>query len=340
MPENTQNRALVEVKHFLGGDQLRVEPVPRRRFRGKLAFMHQCTHHAVTDRNYGKAFALGVSLNVIFVIIEVAFGFYGNSLALLADAGHNLSDVLGLVLAWTGYALGKIHPTQNRTYGLRSTTILAALFNALLLLLAVGGIAWEAIGRFTSDSEVAAPTVIVVALIGVVINTVTALLFMKGRHDDINLRGAFLHMAADALLSLGVAVAGAVILYTSWHWVDPLTSLLIAVFIFVATLELLRDSFELAVQSVPKHICIGDVEDYLAGLPGVEAVHDLHVWAISTTETALTVHLIKPNVESDDVMLKQIAHDLEHDFRINHSTIQIERDLNQTLCAQAEPGSL
>jgi len=302
--------------------------------------MHQCSHHAAADLNYGKAFAVGVSLNVVFVVIEAAYGFYGNSLALLADAGHNLSDVLGLLLAWAGYALGKIRPTENRTYGLRSTTILAALFNALLLLLAVGGIAWEAIGRFDGDSEVAAPTVIVVALIGVVINTLTALLFMKGRHDDINLRGAFLHMAADALLSLGVAIAGVVILYTSWHWVDPLVSLLIAVFIFFATLELLRDSFELAVQSVPKHICIGDVEDYLASLPGVEAVHDLHVWAISTTETSLTAHVVKPLVESDDALLRQISHDLEHDFRISHTTIQIERDLNQTRCAQAEPGSL
>lgn len=302
--------------------------------------MHQCSHHHTDGQDYGTAFAIGVALNVVFVVIEAAYGFYGNSLALLADAGHNLSDVLGLLLAWTGHVLGKVRPTENRTYGLRSTTILAALFNALLLIFAVGGIAWEAIGRFSNSDDVAAPTVIVVALIGVVINTATALLFMKGRHNDINLRGAFLHMAADALLSLGVAIAGGIILYTGWHWVDPMTSLVIAVVIFLATWQLLRDSFDLAMQSVPKHICLGDVEDYLTTLPGVHAVHDLHVWAISTTETALTAHLVKPSIESDDAMLKQIAHDLEHDFRINHTTIQIERDLSQTHCAQAVPGSL
>lgn len=302
--------------------------------------MHQCAHHHTENQNYGMAFAIGVTLNVIFVAIEAAYGFYGNSLALLADAGHNLSDVLGLLLAWAGYGLGKVDPTDRRTYGLRSTTILAALSNALLLLIAIGGIAWEAIGRFYETSEVQAPTVIVVALIGVLINTATALLFMKGRHNDINIRAAFLHMAADALLSLGVAIAGVVILYTSWQWVDPLTSLLIALFIFGATWQLLRESIDLALQSVPKHINLGDVQDYLLSLPGIEAVHDLHVWAISTTETALTAHIVKPEVECDDQLLKQISHDLDHDFRINHTTIQIERDVDETRCAQAEPGAL
>lgn len=303
--------------------------------------MHQCAHHPKDGgQNYGRAFAIGVTLNIVFVIIEAACGIYGNSLALLADAGHNLSDVLGLMLAWAGHVLGKVHPTQQRTYGLRSTTILAALFNALLLTLAVGAIAWEAIERFSNSDIVAAPVVIVVALIGVLINTATALLFMRGRHDDINIRGAFLHMAADALLSLGVAVAGGLILYTGWLWIDPVTSLVIAIVIFIATWQLLQESFELAMQSVPKHIHIGDVYDYLMSFPGVDAVHDLHVWAISTTEIALTAHIVKPTIESDDAMLKQIAHDLEHDFRINHTTIQIERDVNETNCAQAEPGSL
>ena len=302
--------------------------------------MHQCAHHHTQDQGYGRAFAIGVVLNVLFVAIEAGYGFYSNSLALLADAGHNLSDVLGLLLAWGGYLLAKVHPSGRRTYGLRSTTILAALLNALLLLVAIGGITWEAIGRFTSPSEVAAPTVIVVALVGVVINTITAMLFVKGRHGDLNIRGAFLHMAADALLSLGVALAGAIILWTGMNWIDPVTSLVIAVVIFVATLQLLRESFEMALHAVPNHIDIGDVEDYLSSLQGVKAVHDLHVWAVSTTETALTAHIVKPQVENDDELLKLIAHDLQHDFQISHATIQIERDVRETNCAQAVPGSL
>ncbi|WP_442508167.1 cation diffusion facilitator family transporter [Novipirellula sp. SH528] len=302
--------------------------------------MHQCAHHHTENQNYGSAFAIGVALNVVFVVIEAGYGFYSHSLALLADAGHNLSDVLGLLIAWGGYALAKVPPCNKRTYGWRSTTILAALFNALILLVAIGGIAWEAIHRFQEPSEVAAPTVIIVALIGVVINTITALLFMKGRHGDLNIRGAFLHMAADALLSLGVAIAGVLILYTQWNWIDPATSLLIAVVIFFATTDLLRESMNYALQAVPKKIDIDDVTTYLLNLPGVTAIHDLHVWAMSTTEIALTAHLVKPQLENNDALLKKISHDLDHEFQISHATVQIESSVDAANCRQAEIGSL
>ncbi|EMI22808.1 cation efflux system protein [Rhodopirellula maiorica SM1] len=302
--------------------------------------MHQCAHHHTENQNYGSAFAIGVVLNVAFVLVEAGYGFYSHSLALLADAGHNLSDVLGLLIAWGGYALAKVPPCNKRTYGWRSTTILAALVNALILLVAIGGIAWEAIHRFQDPADVAAPTVIIVALIGVVINTITALLFMKGRHGDLNIRGAFLHMAADALLSLGVAVAGVLILYTQWNWIDPATSLLIAVVIFVATTDLLRESVNYALQAVPKKIDLDDVSAYLLKLPGVTAVHDLHVWAMSTTEIALTAHLVKPQLENNDALLKKIAHDLDHEFQISHATVQIESSVDAANCRQAEAGSL
>ncbi len=302
--------------------------------------MHQCAHHATENQNYGPAFAIGVGLNVVFVLVEAGYGFYSHSLALLADAGHNLSDVLGLLMAWGGYALAKVPPCNKRTYGWRSTTILAALFNALFLLVAIGGIGWEAIHRFQEPSEVIAPTVIAVALIGVVINTITAMLFMKGRHGDLNIRGAFLHMAADALLSLGVAIAGVLILYTQWNWIDPAISLAIAVIIFFATIELLRESVNLALQAVPGKIDLEDVNDYLLSLPGVTAIHDLHVWAMSTTEVALTAHLVKPDVENNDALLKKISHDLDHRFQISHATVQFEANVDAANCRQAETGSL
>ena len=302
--------------------------------------MHRCDHHHHTPSNYGWAFAIGVALNVVFVAIEAAYGVWANSLALLADAGHNLSDVLGLLMAWAGYALAKLAPTQNRTYGWRGTTILAALFNALLLLVAIGGIAWEAIGRLTEPSPVAAPTVIVVAFIGVVINTITAMLFMRGRHDDLNIRGAYLHMAADALLSLGVVVAGVLIAITSLLWIDPVTSLIIAGVILISTLGLLRESINLAIQAVPSSVDIDQVEAYLRELPGVTEVHDLHVWAMSTTEIALTAHLVIPDNGNDDQLLRTTAAELHHDFSISHTTIQIERSVTDVDCGQSEAGTL
>ena len=302
--------------------------------------MHQCAHHDHAPSSYGRAFAIGIFLNIAFVAVEAGYGWWVNSLALLADAGHNLSDVLGLLMAWGGYALAKVAPSPQRTYGWRGSTILAALFNALLLLLAVGGIAWEAIGRLTNPTEVAAPVVIMVALVGVVINTITAMLFMRGRHHDINIRGAYLHMAADALLSLGVVVAGIMILWTGWLWVDPLASLIIATVILFSTWELLRESFGLAMHAVPRGIDVNEVQQFLAGLPGVSEVHDLHVWAMSTTEVALTAHLVKPDLSNDDELLSHASEQLQGRFDISHSTIQIERSVEAARCGQAEEGTL
>jgi len=302
--------------------------------------MHQCAHHHHPSQGYGWAFAIGVALNLGFVIIEAAFGWWADSLALLADAGHNLSDVLGLIMAWAGYALAKLAPSPRRTYGWRGSTILAALFNSMLLLVAIGAVAWEAIGRLTAPAEVDAPIVIVVAAIGVVINTATAMLFMRGRHTDLNLRGAYLHMAADALLSVGVVVAGIVIMWTGWNWVDPVTSLMIAAAILVGTWSLLKESLHLALAAVPPTIELTEVEDYLRELPGVSDVHDLHVWAMSTTEIAMTAHLVRPDCENDDQLLRQASDELHHRFNISHTTIQIERSIEDADCGQFAEGTL
>lgn len=301
--------------------------------------MHQCAHHH-HGKDYGRAFAIGVTLNLVFVGVEATYGWWAGSLALLADAGHNLSDVLGLLMAWAGYALAKVAPTRHRTYGWRSSTILAALFNALLLMIAVGGIAWEAVGRLADPPQVSAPIVIVVALIGVLINTLTAMLFMRGRDMDLNIRGAYLHMAADALLSLGVAVSGAMIMWTGWLWVDPVASLVIAIVILLGTWDLLRESLQLAMQAVPPSIDIDEVQEFLGGLQGVSEVHDLHVWAMSTTEIALTAHLVRPDLENDDALLRQASENLHHRFNISHTTIQIERSIDDASCGQSEDGTL
>ncbi|TWU56849.1 Cadmium, cobalt and zinc/H(+)-K(+) antiporter [Rubripirellula tenax] len=302
--------------------------------------MHQCAHHHATEKDFGRAFAFGVTLNVVFVVIEAAIGWWSDSLALMADAGHNLSDVLGLLMAWAGYALAKLPPSGKRTYGWRGSTILAALFNSLLLMVAVGGIVWEAIGRLSDPPAVPGPIVIVVAMIGVVINTATALLFIRGSEHDLNLRGAYLHMAADALLSLGVAIAGAIILWTDWRVIDPVASLAIAAVIFFATWKLMRESFQLAMQAVPAHIDIEQVQTYLGELAGVTAVHDLHIWAMSTTENALTAHLVRPGHTNDDVLLNEISKTLHERFKIDHITIQIERSVGDANCGQWEEGTL
>ena len=302
--------------------------------------MHQCAHHHPPAQSYGWAFAIGVALNVGFVIVEAAFGWWADSLALLADAGHNLSDVLGLLVAWGGYALAKVPPSPRRTYGWRGSTILAAVFNGLLLLFAVGGIAWEAVGRVFNPSSVPAGVVISVALVGVVINTGTALLFVRGRHEDLNIRGAYLHMAADALLSLGVAVAGLVIMWTQWYWVDPVSSLVIAVVIFLGTWGLLKDSVQLALQSVPPNIELDEVDAAFLEIANVSEVHDLHVWAVSTTEIALTAHVVRPELENDDAFLRQAREMLHVRFGIDHTTIQVERSIGDADCGQAEEGTL
>lgn len=285
--------------------------------------------------NYNRAFAVGVVLNFGFVIAEVIFGITADSLALLADAGHNLSDVAGLLLAWGASVLSRFQPTAKRTYGYRSTTIIAALVNAVILLVAVGGIALESVQRFKSPAPAAGETIIIVAAIGVVINTATALLFFAGRKKDLNIRGAYLHMAADAGVSVGVVLAGIGIMTTGWLWIDPLVSLVIVAIILVSTWGLLKESMNLALQAVPAGIDTQMVSDYLCRLPGVTAVHDLHIWAISTTETALTAHLVKPDPIDDDVLITQARRDLFENFGIDHMTLQWERSDSFEQCGAA-----
>ncbi len=285
--------------------------------------------------NHNRAFAIGVALNLAFVAVEAVYGLRAHSLALVADAGHNLSDVLGLLLAWGAATLGAWRPSPRRTYGLRRTSILAALANAILLLLAVGAIAWEAVLRLRTPEPVASGIVIVVALIGIAINTATALLFLKGRKNDINIRGAFLHMAADAGVSAGVVVAALIMSRTGWLWLDPAVSLAIAALITIGTWDLLRDSVNLALDAVPDGIAPDQVEAYLAGLPGVQAVHDLHIWGMSTTHVALTAHLVKPGLENEDQLLATTCHELHDRFGIEHATLQIERSETAARCAQA-----
>lgn len=280
--------------------------------------------HDHAPKDFGKAFLIGVVLNAGFVAAEVVYGIKGNSVALLADAGHNLSDVLGLLLAWGASALAAYPPTRRHTYGLRSTSILAALANATLLLLVTGGIAWEAISRFRNPELAEARTVIIVAAVGVVINLATALMFMAGRKGDLNVRAAFTHMAGDAAIALGVVVAGIAILFTGWLWLDPALSLAIAFLVIVGTWGLLRDSVNLALHAVPENVDLAKVRNYLAAVPGVSEVHDLHVWGLSTTETALTAHLVMPTGYPGDATRQEICAELREHFSIHHATLQIE----------------
>lgn len=281
-------------------------------------------HHHSHATNYGRAFAAGISLNVLFVLVEMFYGWQADSLALLSDAGHNLSDVLGLAIAWGGFYLGKLRPNQKHTYGLGRVTIMAALFNALILLVAIGGIAWEAIARFNHPVPIQGGTVILVAAIGVAVNGITAWLFVSGNKDDLNLRGAFLHMAADALVSLGVVIAGAIYIWAGWSWLDPAISLAIAVVILLGTWGLLRQSLHLSLDGVPASIELDEVRSYLATQPGVSEVHDLHVWAMSTSEIALTAHLVLPDGHQGNDFLKRVSEELHDQFAIEHATIQIE----------------
>lgn len=296
--------------------------------------------HQHVSARHGRAFALGIGLNIAYVVAEAGFGFATHSLALLSDAGHNASDVLGLLIAWLGFLLARVPPSYRYTYGMRSSTILAALFNGLLLLAAVGAIVWESLRRLAEPAEVPGLTIVVVAAVGMVINMATALLFFRDREHDLNIRGAYLHMAADAAVSLGVVVAGLLIRWSGWYWIDPVTSLLIAVVIFLSTWSLLKDSLILAMHAVPPGIDASQVEEFLRSLPGVQEVHDLHIWGMSTTETALTAHLVKPQVEDDDRFLAELAKQLHDRFGIEHMTIQIERSLDITQCGQAAPGNV
>jgi cobalt-zinc-cadmium efflux system protein len=290
--------------------------------------------HVHAPAQFGTAFAVGIALNTAFVIIEAAFGYLGNSMALVADAGHNLSDVLGLVVAWIAVVLAKRPPSPRFTYGLRSSSILAALFNAMFLLVAVGAIGWEAVHRLFRPEPVAEMTMMIVAAVGIVINGFTAWLFASGQRQDINIRGAYLHMVADAAISAGVVVAGLAIMLTGWIWLDAVTSLAIVAAILWGTWGLLRESTAMSLDAVPPSIDPGAVRSYLEGCPGVVEVHDLHIWPMSTTEVALTCHLVIPSGAPGDAYLFGITHHLHEAFGIQHSTIQIETDPDST-CALA-----
>jgi cobalt-zinc-cadmium efflux system protein len=283
---------------------------------------HSHDHGHAAD--YGRAFAIGITLNLGFVIVEAVYGFLAGSMALIADAGHNLSDVLGLVVAWAGAKMAMRTPSRRFTYGLKKASILAALINALLLLVAIGAIAAEAVRRLFNPSLPDGATVMAVAAVGIVINGATALLFARGSAHDINIRGAFLHMSADAAVSAAVVVAGLLILTTGQQWIDPVMSLAIAAVIFWSSIALLKESMWMSLAGVPAGIELDEVELELAGLPGVAAVHDLHVWPLSTTETALTAHLVAPAGETDR-LLAEARQLLRNRFNIAHSTIQVER---------------
>ncbi|WP_167406835.1 cation diffusion facilitator family transporter [Bradyrhizobium forestalis] len=285
---------------------------------------HDHSHgHVHAPANFGKAFAIGISLNAALVVAEAVYGYIGNSTALLADAGHNLSDVLGLVVAWGASIAARRAPRGRFTYGLRASTILAALANAVFLLVATGAIGWEAILRLRQPEPIAGVTVMVVAGIGILINGFTAMLFASGRKDDINIEGAYLHMAADAAVSLGVVVSAALIIWTGWLWLDPLTSLVICATILWSTTSLLRGSIDMSMAAAPRGTDLAAIRAFLLARPGVSGIHDLHVWPISTTETALTCHLVMP-AGADDAFLMQTAQMLKASFRIGHTTLQVE----------------
>ena len=296
---------------------------------------HDHAGHSHAPDSFGAAFAIGASLNAAFVVAELMFGYAANSLALISDAVHNFSDVIALLLAWGGAWLAGRRPTDTHTYGYRRASILAALFNAGLLLIAVGGIAVEAIDRLREPAAVAGWTVVWVAALGIAINGGTALLFMRGRHGDLNVRGAYLHMAADAAVSLGVVVAALVIMATGWLWVDPAISLVIAAVVLASGWGLMRDSVNLAFDAVPKGVESAQVRDYLAALDGVTEVHDLHIWAMSTNETALTAHLVRPGGH-DDAFLHHVCEGLSHRFNIHHATLQVEISSDACKLAPAE----
>ncbi len=301
---------------------------------------HHDHGHDHAPASFGLAFAVGIALNTLYVAAEAAYGVIANSLALLADAGHNFGDVLGLGVAWFASWLGGRAPSGRFTYGLRGSSILAALSNAVVLLVVTGGIAWEAILRFQTPEHAAGVTIMVVAAVGVVINAATALMFMSGRKSDLNIRGAFTHMASDALVALGVVVTGGLILVTHWQWLDPAISLVISAVIVWGTWSLLRESLGLALAGVPAGVDLAAVERYLAGLPGVVEVHDLHVWGMSTTETALTAHLVKPDAPADDALLQRACAEIQARFSIGHATLQFETGSEAHPCPLASSASV
>jgi cobalt-zinc-cadmium efflux system protein len=293
--------------------------------------------HSHAPVNFDRAFAIGIALNIAFVAIEAFYGWKIDSLALLADAGHNLSDVIGLVLAWGGALAGRLRPDARHTYGWKRASILAAFINALLLLVAMGSLAWEAVHRLQTPRAVEGLTIMVVAGIGIVVNTATALLFMKGRETDLNIRGAFIHMAADALVSAGVVVAGGLALWFGWSWLDPVVSLLIAAVIVIGTWNLFKQSLHLLFDGVPESVDLHAVQSLLESQPGVQRVHDLHVWAMGTSQIAMTAHLVMPQGHADDAFLKHATDELHGHFGIEHVTIQVVRVPFTPPCATLAP---
>ena len=285
---------------------------------------HGVGGHVHAPASFGKAFAIGIALNIAYVLAEAFYGVAAHSLALLADAGHNLGDVLGLAAAWGASVLGKRKPGGRYTYGLRRTSILAALGNAVILLVVTGGIAWEAVRRLADPEPTGGATIMAVAAVGIAVNGITAWLFMSGRKDDLNIRGAFMHMASDALVAAGVVVAGGLILWTGWHWLDPAISLVISAVIVVGTWSLLRDSVNLSLDAVPEGVDQDAVRACLRGLPGVVDLHDLHIWGMSTTETALTAHLVCAEAVTDGGLIQRACAEMRQRFGIGHATFQVE----------------
>lgn len=304
---------------------------------GKEAGGHDHHHHGAgghvhAPTSFGRAFAIGIALNAAYVVAEVFYGLAAHSLALLADAGHNLGDVLGLVTAWGAVVLSKRKPGGRYTYGLRRSSILAALGNAIVLLVVTGGIAWEGVRRLVDPEPSAGSTIMIVAAAGIAVNGITAYLFMSGRKDDLNIKGAFLHMASDALVALGVVIAGALILWTGWLWLDPIISLVISVVIVAGTWSLLRDAANLSLDAVPEGIDQREVGTCLRELPGVTEIHDLHIWGLSTTEAALTAHLVRNDPVSDERLLHLAAEAMRERFKIGHATFQLETSAAAEAC--------
>ena len=295
--------------------------------------------HGHTQASFDRAFGVGIALNLAFVAVEAFYGWKIDSLALLADAGHNLSDVIGLVLAWGGALAGRLRPDARHTYGWKRASILAAFVNALLLLVAMGSLGWEAVQRLQVPQAVQGVTIMAVAGVGIVVNGVTALLFMRGRQGDLNIRGAFLHMVADALVSAGVVVAGGLALWFGWTWLDPVVSLLIAAVIVIGTWRLFKQSLHLLFDGVPDGVDLQAVQRLLESLPGVTRVHDLHVWAMGTSQVALTAHLVMPQVLADDGFLQDATRQLHERFEIEHVTIQVVRVPFTVPCTELAPSA-
>lgn len=296
---------------------------------------HGISGHTHEPANYGPAFLIGITLNTAFIVAEAIYGLKSHSLALLADAGHNVSDVLGLIMAWAAVLAAKRKPSARYTYGLQSSTILAALANAIFLLVATGAIIWEGFVRLQNPVATGSMTIIVVAAIGIAVNGVTAWLFMKGSKEDLNIKGAYLHMLSDALVSLGVVIAGIIIMYTKIYWLDPAVSIAIGLIIVIGTWGLLRDSVNLALHAVPAHLDSEEVKTYLSQLENVTEVHDLHIWGMSTKETIMSAHLVMPKGHPGDKFIQSLNTELLEKFRIGHATIQIEVADVGTGCALA-----